>query len=63
MAAMHSVFGPLLSAQGVSFSPVAIGMVRAFSDSQIIQFSDSIIVGHSHDPPLSCSTPVPSLRI
>ena len=63
MPAMHSVLGQPLSAQGVSFSPVAIGLVRAFSDSQIMEFSDSIIVGHSHDPPLSCSTPVPSLRI
>ena len=63
MAAMHSVLGPPLSAQGVSFSPVAIGLVRAFSDAQIMEFSGSIIVWHSHDPPLTCSAPVPPLRI
>jgi len=63
MPAMHSVLGQPLSAQGVSSSPVAIGLVWPFSDSQSLEFSGSIIVGHSHDPPLSYFTPVPSLRI
>jgi hypothetical protein len=63
MPAMHSVLGQSLSAQDVSFSPVAIELVRAFTDFQIMEFFGSIIVGHSHDPPLSCLTPVPSLCI
>src|SRR6476646_2517337 len=63
MTTIHSVLGQPLSAQGVSVSPVAVGLVRTFSDSQIMELSGGIIVARSHDPPLSCSTPVPSLRI
>jgi hypothetical protein len=60
---IHADFGQPASVQAIAFSPVALGVVQAISDSQIMEFSGSILVGHSHDPPLSCSTPVISLRI
>jgi hypothetical protein len=60
---MHAALAQPSSVQGIPFSPVAIGTVWAFSDSQIMEFSASIIAGHSHDPPPTCSAPIPSLRI
>jgi hypothetical protein len=60
---MHADFGLPASVQAIDFSPVALGVVQAFKDSQITKFFASIIAVHSHDPPPSCSTPVISLRI
>jgi hypothetical protein len=60
---IHADFGQPSSVQGIAFSPVALGVVQAFNDSQIADFFASIVAEHSHDPPHSCSTPVISLRI
>ena len=60
---IHADFGQPSSVQGIAFSPVALGVVKAFNDSQIADFFASIVAEHSHDPPHSCSTPVISLRI
>jgi hypothetical protein len=59
---MHAALGQPSSVQGVSFSPVALGVVQASNDSQVVEFSARIVTGHSHDPPPSCSIPV-HLRI
>jgi len=60
---MRAALGQPSSIQGISFSPVALGVVLAFSDFQIVEFSSAIISGHSHDPPASRSKLVLSLRI
>ena len=60
---MHAALGQPSTTQGITFSPVALGVVQAFSDLQIVEFSSGIIAAHSHDPPASCSKPIQSLRI
>jgi hypothetical protein len=60
---MHAALGQPSSVQALAFSPVALGVVRASNDSQIMEFSARIMGGHSHDPPPQCSTAVLSLRI
>jgi hypothetical protein len=60
---MHAALGQPSSTQGITFSPVAPGVVQAFSDFQIVEFSSAVIVAHSHDPPASCYRPILSLRI
>jgi hypothetical protein len=63
MPAMHAVLGQPSSVQGISFSPVALGLVREFSESQSIEHSTSTIAEHSHAPPMSFSPAAPPLRI
>lgn len=60
---MYAALGQPPSAQAISFSPVALGVVQAFDDSEITGFFPCIIAGHSHDPPPDCSTSVIFLRI
>ena len=60
---MRAALGQPSSLQGTTFSPVALRVVLAFSDFQIVEFSSAIIAAHSHDPPASCSKLVLSLRI
>ncbi|HEX2597503.1 MAG TPA: hypothetical protein VHL05_01955, partial [Terriglobales bacterium] len=60
---INADFGQPSSAQGIAFSPVALGAVQAFNDSQIAEFFASVVAEHSHDPPHSCCAPVTSLRI
>src|SRR5215472_16323514 len=59
---LHAALGQPSSIQGITFSPVALGVVQAFSYFQIVEFSSTIIAAHSHDPPASCSKPILSLR-
>jgi hypothetical protein len=63
MTAMHAALGHPSSVQGVSFSPIALGLVRAFNESQSIEHSTSTIAEHSHSPPISSSPPALPLRI
>ena len=63
MPAMHAAFGQPSSVQGVSFSPVALEGVRAFSESHSIESSARMIAEHSHAPPLFGSPAALPLRI
>lgn len=60
---MHAALGQPSAIRGIPFSPVALGVAQAPSDSQSMGFSPSIIAAHSHDPPASRPTPTISLRI
>ena len=60
---MHTALGQPSSVQAIAFSPVALGVVQAFNDSQIMEVFASILAGHSHDPPPACPIPFPTLRI
>ena len=63
MPAIHAAVGQSPSVQGISFSPIAIGVVRAFDESHSLEFCARMIAEHSHAPPIS-SSPVPlPLRI
>lgn len=59
----HSAIGQPSSVQEISFSPAVLGVVQAFTDAQVVQCTTIVISGHSHDPPLSCCTPIMPLRI
>jgi hypothetical protein len=63
MPAMHAAFGQPSSVQGISFSPVALGLVRAFNESNGIEPFARMIAEYSHAPPASCSPTVLPLRI
>ena len=63
MPQMHSSLGHPSSVQGVSLSPVVLGLVLSFSDPRLVEGSCSIIAAHSHDPPLSCIPVTSPLRI
>ena len=63
MPAMHAAFGQPSSVQGISFSPVALGLVPAFNESRSIEPSARMIAEHSHAPPISSSPPALPLRI
>jgi hypothetical protein len=63
MPAMHAALGQPSSVQGISFSPVALGLVRAFNESDGIEPSARMIAEHSHAPPMSSSPAAPPLRI
>lgn len=60
---MHAALGPPSAVQGIFFSPVALDVVKAFSDTQVLECSVSVIAGNSHDPPLPCGTSLLALRI
>jgi hypothetical protein len=63
MPAMHAVLGQPSLAQGVSLSPVVVGLVQAFSETNGLEPSAGIIAEHSHAPPISSLPAVPPLRI
>jgi hypothetical protein len=63
MPAMHAALGQPSSVQGISFSPVVLGLVRAFNESNGIECSARMIAEHSHAPPMSSSPPALPLRI
>ena len=63
MPAMHAALGQPSPAQGVSFSPVTFGVVRAFNESRSTEHSARIILEHSHAPPSSCAPATLPLRI
>jgi hypothetical protein len=63
MPAMHPAFGQPSSVQGISFSPIALGLVRAFSESNAMVPSARMIAEHSHAPPTACSPAASPLRI
>ena len=63
MPAMHAALGQPSSVQGISFSPVALGLVRAFNESHGIEPSARMIAEHSHAPPISSSPAALPLRI
>jgi hypothetical protein len=63
MPEMHAVLGQPSSAQGVSFSPVVLGFVQAFSEADRLEPSARIVAEHSHAPPISSSPAAPPLRI
>jgi len=63
MPSIHAVLGQPSSAQGVSFSPLALGMVRAVDQSEICASSCRAIAEEAHAPPfLDPPAPLP-LRI
>jgi hypothetical protein len=63
MPAMHAALGQPSSVQGISFSSVALGLIRAFNESQSIEHSTRTIAENSHAPPISSSPPTLPLRI
>src|ERR1700730_2975070 len=63
MPAMHAALGQPSSVQGTSFSPVALGLIRGFNESQGIEHSTRTIAEHSHAPPISSSPPALFLRV
>jgi hypothetical protein len=63
MPAMHAALAQPSSVQGISFSPVALGLVRAFNESNAIEPSARMIAEHSHAPPISSSPSALPLRI
>ena len=60
---MQAALGQPSYVHGVSFLPVAPGVVQLFNDSQIMERCAGMIAGRYHDPPSSCPTQVTSLRI
>jgi hypothetical protein len=60
---MHVALGQPSSVQGISFSSVALGLVRTFNVSNGIEHSTRTIAEHSHAPPISSSLPTLPLRI
>jgi hypothetical protein len=63
MPAIHAALGQPSSAQRISFSPVALGLVRTFNVSNGIEPSARMIAEHSHAPPISSSPAALPLRI
>jgi hypothetical protein len=63
MPAMHAALGQPSSVQGLSFSSVALGLVRAFNESKGIEPFVGMIAEHSHAPPISSSPAALPLRI
>lgn len=63
MRTMHAAFGQPSSVQGVSFSPVLLGLVPAFDASGRMESAVRWIAEHSHAPPISCSPVILPLRI
>jgi hypothetical protein len=63
MPAMHGALGQPSCAQGISFSAVAIGLVWAFNESNVVVPSARMIAEHSHAPPVSYSPAILPLRI
>ncbi len=63
MPAIQAAFGQPPSVQGISFSPVALGVVRAFGESHSIESSARMVAELSHAPPTSCSPHILPLRI
>jgi hypothetical protein len=61
--AIHSVIGQPSSAQCISLSPVALGVVPTFCGFQGIEVHARMIVEHSHGPPLSGSQPALAFRV
>jgi hypothetical protein len=63
MPAIHAAAGLPSSVQGISFSPLAFGVVRAFHESHGTQSFVRMIAEHSHAPPVSSSPAALPLRI
>jgi len=63
MPQIRPSLGHPASVQGISFLPVALGLVSCSSDSRLAEASGSVIRAHSHDPPLSCIPANAPLRI
>jgi hypothetical protein len=63
MPAMHAAFGQPSSVQGISFSSVALGVLRALNESHGTEASARMIAEHSHAPPISSSPAALPLRI
>jgi hypothetical protein len=63
MPATHAAFGQPSSVQGISFSAVALGLIRAFNESHGMEPSARMIAEHSHAPPSSSSPATLPLRI
>jgi len=63
MPEMHAVLGQPSSVQGVSFSPVVLGLVPAFSEASGLEPSAGMIAEHSHAPPIFSPPAAPPLRI
>lgn len=62
MPEMRAVLGQPSSLQGVSATPVALGLVQSSIDSGSSESSACVIAERAHDPPLSSPPAVP-LRI
>ncbi|HWY55881.1 MAG TPA: hypothetical protein VNZ03_15545 [Terriglobales bacterium] len=63
MPAMHAALGQPSSVQGISFSPVAIGLVLAFNESLSIAASARFVADQCHAPPILSPPSVLPLRI
>ena len=63
MPSIHAALGQPSSVQGVSFSPIALGMVQPFGEDGSPASSSRLIAEHAHAPPfLGSPAPLP-LRI
>jgi hypothetical protein len=63
MPSVHATFGQPPSVQGVSFSPIALGIVHALDQCDTCASSSRLIAEHAHAPPfLDSPVPLP-LRI
>lgn len=63
MPSIQAALGQPSSTQGISFSPVALGLVLAFNESHSTESSARMIAEYSHAPPASSSPAVLPLRI
>jgi len=63
MAETHAAFGQPSSLHGISFSPVALGMVRLCGESHSMGSTARMIAEQSHAPPIPCSQAARPLRI
>ena len=63
MPAVHAVLDQPSSTQGVSFCPLVLGFVQAFSEANGLEPSARIVAEHSHAPPISSPPTTPPLRI
>src|SRR5271169_3349784 len=63
MPAIHATFGQPSSVQGVSFSPVALGVLPGFNESHCMDPCARRIAARSHAPPILCSPAPAPLRI
>jgi hypothetical protein len=63
MPSIQAAVGQPSSVQGISFSPIAFGVVPGSGDSDSIESSARMIAEYSHAPPVSSSPAVLPLRI
>jgi len=63
MPSIQAAIGQPSSVHGISFSLIALGVIRSFGESHSIASSARMIAEYSHAPPACCSPAVLPLRI